>query len=60
MAEVDTLEPELTAAVLTEQQLAFFEVFGFLRLPGLLVDEFPRIEAAFEEVHDGTEEDATG
>lgn len=36
--------------MLSPQQLAFFETFGFLRLPGLLVDEFDEIEAGFEEV----------
>lgn len=35
---------------LTPQQVAFFETFGFLRLPGLFGDEIEDITASFEEV----------
>jgi hypothetical protein len=35
---------------LSPQQVAFFEAFGFLRLPGLLCDRIGEITAAFEEV----------
>jgi ectoine hydroxylase-related dioxygenase (phytanoyl-CoA dioxygenase family) len=57
MADTHTLEPVTetdgpateTIEVLSEQQLAFFETFGFLRLPGLLADEIADIEAGFEE-----------
>ena len=32
---------------LTEQQLAYFDTFGFLKFPGLLADEVERISEAF-------------
>ena len=35
---------------LTEQQVAFFHTFGFLKFPGLLTDQIGQIEAAFEGV----------
>ncbi|MCX5658161.1 MAG: phytanoyl-CoA dioxygenase family protein [Planctomycetota bacterium] len=35
---------------LTAQQLAFFETFGYLSLPGLLADSIDSITAAFEEI----------
>ena len=35
---------------LTGAQREFFATFGFLHLPGLFADEFPRIEDAFEEL----------
>ena len=34
---------------LTEQQLAYFDTFGFLKFPGLLSDEVERISEAFGE-----------
>ena len=37
---------------LTEQQIAFFRTFGFLKFPGLLADQIGQIEAAFEGVWD--------
>lgn len=47
-------------AGLTEQQVRFFETFGYLGFPGLLADRFAEIEQAFEGVwaergggHDG-------
>lgn len=36
--------------VLSEQQLNFFEIFGFLKLPGFFLDEVGEITEAFEEV----------
>ena len=36
--------------MLTPQQTNFFHTFGFLKLPGLFREEFPRIEASFHEV----------
>ncbi|HEY3080629.1 MAG TPA: phytanoyl-CoA dioxygenase family protein [Chloroflexota bacterium] len=51
---------------LTEQQVAFFHTFGFLKFPGLLTDQIGQIEAAFEGVwtdhgggHDGKPHDGT-
>lgn len=35
---------------LTDQQVAFFQAFGFLALPGLFADDIERITAGFEEV----------
>jgi hypothetical protein len=35
---------------LTEQQLRYFDTFGFLGFPGLLADEIDRITEAFERV----------
>ena len=50
--------------MLTPQQTNFFHTFGFLKLPGLFREEFPRIEASFHEVwgtqgggHDGSAHD---
>jgi ectoine hydroxylase-related dioxygenase (phytanoyl-CoA dioxygenase family) len=39
-----------TVTVLTQQQVRFFETFGFLTLPGLFRDEVDQIIDAFEEV----------
>lgn len=39
---------ELTDVKLTEQQLAYFQAFGFLKFPGLLADQIDSIIAAFE------------
>jgi hypothetical protein len=39
-----------TEHALTPQQLAFFETFGFLRLPGLFAPEIDQISEAFDEV----------
>jgi Phytanoyl-CoA dioxygenase (PhyH) len=36
--------------VITEQQLNFLETFGYLRIPGLFVDEIDEITEAFESV----------
>jgi hypothetical protein len=36
---------------LTEHQLRFFDVFGFLRLPGLFADDISRISERFESVY---------
>jgi len=36
--------------VITEQQLNFLESFGYLRIPGLFVDEIDEITEAFEAV----------
>ena len=38
--------------MLTTQQVNYFHTFGFLKMPGLFRDEFPRIEASFHEVWD--------
>ncbi|MCB0062233.1 MAG: phytanoyl-CoA dioxygenase family protein [Caldilineaceae bacterium] len=38
---------------LTEQQINFFETFGYLGFPGLLADRAAEIDAAFEAVWDG-------
>ena len=35
---------------LSPQQVAFYEAFGFLRLPGLFADEVERLQRGFEEV----------
>ena len=35
---------------LSEQQLSYFKTFGFLKFPGLLVDEIDAITEAFEQV----------
>jgi ectoine hydroxylase-related dioxygenase (phytanoyl-CoA dioxygenase family) len=51
---------------LSEQQIAYFQTFGFLKFPGLLADQIGQIEAAFEGVwadhgggHDGKPHDGT-
>lgn len=36
--------------MLSQQQLAFFESFGFLHIPGLLADDIEAITEAFEQV----------
>ena len=38
--------------MLTPQQVNHFHTFGYLKMPGLFRDEFPRIEASFHEVWD--------
>jgi hypothetical protein len=43
----------LTAGRLTEQQVRFFETFGYLRLPGLFRDDIDEIIAGFEDVFAG-------
>ena len=35
---------------LTKQQLAFFSTFGFLKFPGLFVNEIDRITNTFERI----------
>ena len=35
---------------LTEQQLRFFDAFGFLKFPGLFAEEMGEIANAFEQV----------
>ncbi len=40
---------------LTRQQLAFFETFGFVHLPGLFAPEVDQLVAGFEEVFDSNE-----
>ena len=35
---------------LTEQQLRFFDAFGFLKFPGLFAEEMGEITNAFEQV----------
>lgn len=35
---------------LSEQQVRYFHTFGFLKFPGLLRDQIPEIEAAFEDI----------
>ena len=47
--------PEVTRFVLdrfmlTDQQVAFFQAFGFLKIEGLLLDRIEEISAAFDEV----------
>ena len=51
---------------LTEQQVSYFNTFGFLKFPGLLADQIGEIEAAFEGVwtdhgggHNGRPHDGT-
>ena len=39
-----------TVTRLTQQQVRFFETFGFLTLPGLFRDEIEQITEAFEAV----------
>ncbi|MGH9024722.1 MAG: phytanoyl-CoA dioxygenase family protein [Acidimicrobiia bacterium] len=41
---------ELPSFQLTPQQIAYFETFGFIRVPGLFADDVPDIIAGFEEV----------
>ena len=36
--------------MLTPQQVNHFHTFGYLKMPGLFHDEFPRIETSFHEV----------
>ena len=38
--------------LLTRQQVAYFEMFGFLRVPGLFANEIDEITGAFEQVFD--------
>jgi len=52
---------------LTEEQRAFFETFGYLVFPGLLVEDIPWIMEGFEEIfaalpekHDGTRRTIAG
>jgi Phytanoyl-CoA dioxygenase (PhyH) len=40
---------------LSQKQLAFFETFGFVRLPGLFAPDVDRLVDGFEEVFDGNE-----
>lgn len=56
----------MTSTRLTEQQLAFFDLFGFLAFPGLLVDSIDQVIDAFEAVwvangggHNGKAHDGT-
>jgi hypothetical protein len=41
--------PEQRSGTLAPAQIRFFETFGFLRLPGLFVDDIDRIQRGFEE-----------
>lgn len=43
------------AAVLSEQQVAFFRAFGYLRFPGLFAAEIEAISAAFAEIFDASD-----
>ncbi len=54
----------MTEMRLTQQQLGYFETFGFLKFPGLLVDEVEEITRRFEKIwadhgggHHGREHD---
>lgn len=56
----------MTSTHLTDQQLAFFETFGFLSFPGLLADRIQQITDEFEAIwaangggHNGTAHDGT-
>jgi hypothetical protein len=56
----------MSSTRLTDQQLAFFETFGFLAFPGLLADRIERITDEFEAIwaahgggHNGTVHDGT-
>jgi hypothetical protein len=56
----------MTPTRLTDQQLAFFETFGFLSFPGLLADRIQQIIDEFEAIwaangggHNGTTHDGT-
>ena len=40
------------AVMLSVQQVNHFHTFGYLKMPGLFREEFPRIEASFHEVWD--------
>src|SRR5215216_3381264 len=40
----------MSSTRLTEQQLAFFDTFGFLAFPGLLADSIDKVIAEFESV----------
>lgn len=40
---------------LSPQQLAYFNTFGYLRLPGLFADDIGVLDAGFEEVFDNSE-----
>jgi ectoine hydroxylase-related dioxygenase (phytanoyl-CoA dioxygenase family) len=42
---------------LTEQQINFFEVFGYLRLPGVFADDIPMINKHFDAVFERNEDD---
>ncbi len=48
--QVATSDPTTELAVLTPQQLAFFETFGFLKVPGMFAAEVDTLTAGFEEV----------
>lgn len=39
-----------TLTSLTEQQVRFFETFGFLKLPGIFADDIDEIDRSFDEV----------
>ncbi len=41
---------EPASFALSDQQLHFFQTFGFLQLPGLFADDIGRLDAGFEEV----------
>ena len=43
--------------VLTDQQINYFEVFGYLKLPGLFADDFPMINKHFDAVFEHNEDD---
>lgn len=42
--------PETAAFRPTDQEVAFFETFGFVRFPGLFADDIDRITSGFEDV----------
>jgi hypothetical protein len=54
--ETPSTTTSATSHALTAQQVAFFDTFGFLKLPGLFRSEVGELTAAFEEVFAATPE----
>jgi len=50
VSQVETVSGRASGLALSAQQTAYFEAFGFLRVPGLFRADVGRIEAAFEDV----------
>jgi len=50
--------PPVAEFALSDQQITFFNTFGFLKIPGLFRDDFSRLERGFEQAF-GSEDEPT-